>query len=195
MASKSRNLVRVGSGVQFTPAAPYFFNDLAQNRISRLRANCAQIIVPAPWMRRPAFHYVFRRAEVSGDLLKADPVLRHRSPAPRPAQGDERHRGLPHGRARRPCRPLHGLRLYPDRLQLLPQSALPQVPGGSGQGMARRTPGRTATGRLLSRCLHADGADIAYQNKAAIYNILLGPAPRRSSPSPPTPSILAPALA
>jgi hypothetical protein len=36
------------------------------------------------------------------------------------------------------CRALRGLRLYDDCLQLLPQPALPEVPGRRCEGMARR---------------------------------------------------------
>jgi hypothetical protein len=43
-----------------------------------------------------------------------------------------------------------GLRLYHDRLQLLPQPALPEVPGRRGQGMARRPRGRAVAGAVLS---------------------------------------------
>jgi hypothetical protein len=44
---------------------------------------------------------------------------------PRPTQGDIGHRALPDRSPRRPCRALRRLRLYHDRLQFLPQSALP----------------------------------------------------------------------
>ncbi len=48
------------------------------------------------------------------------------------------------------------------------------MPGGGGQGLAGGAPGRAAAGRLLPRRLTLPGpiADIAYQNKAAIYDIL-----------------------
>ncbi len=42
-----------------------------------------------------------------------------------------------------------------DRLQLLPQPALPEVPGRGGTHLARRARGRPAAGRLLPRRLHA----------------------------------------
>ena len=45
------------------------------------------------------------------------------------------------------------------RLQLLPQPALPEVPGRGRQGMARRARGRPAAGAVLSRGVHAAGAD------------------------------------
>src|SRR5712664_3005019 len=48
---------------------------------------------------------------------------------PRATEGDVGHRELQHSSPRRPCRALRGLRPYDDRLQLLPQPALPEVPG------------------------------------------------------------------
>jgi len=62
-------------------------------------------------------------------------------------------------RARRPRRALRGLRARVDLLQLLPQSALPQVPGRGGAAMARRPRGGAASDSLLSRRLHPAGAD------------------------------------
>jgi len=47
----------------------------------------------------------------------------------RPDQGDDRNRGLPHGGPRRPCRALRAMPAHGHRLQQLPQSALPEVPG------------------------------------------------------------------
>ena len=61
-----------------------------------------------------------------------------RSRQPRPAPGDARDRALPHGGARRARRTLRGLYPYPDRLQLMPQPALPQVPGCGGTALAGR---------------------------------------------------------
>ena len=76
-------------------------------------------------------------------------------PAPRHV-GD---RGLPHGRARRSCRALRGLRSYAHRLQFLPQPPLPQVPVVGRGGMAGGARGRAAAGPLFPRGVHAAGAD------------------------------------
>ena len=46
-----------------------------------------------------------------------------------------------------------------DRLQLLPQSPLPEVPGGRRAAMARRPRGGAPAGSLLSRRLHPAGRD------------------------------------
>ena len=78
---------------------------------------------------------------------------------PRPAEGDVGDRELPHGGARRACRALREVLAHADRLQLLPQSALSEVPGRSGEGMAGRARGRTAAGAVLSRGVHAAGSD------------------------------------
>ena len=57
---------------------------------------------------------------------------------------------------------------------MLPQPALPKVPGRSRQAMARRTRGRAVAGAVLHVVftLPAPIADIAYQNKAVIYDLL-----------------------
>ena len=78
---------------------------------------------------------------------------------PRPVEGDVGDRELPHGGARRACRALRGLLAHADRLQLLPQPSLPEVPGRRRQGMARRARGRVVAGAVLSRRVHAAGAD------------------------------------
>jgi hypothetical protein len=69
---------------------------------------------------------------------------------PRATQGDVGNRELPHGNPRRPCRALRGLRLYDDCLQLLPQPALPEVPGRGRKGLAGGPRGRSAAGAVLS---------------------------------------------
>lgn len=60
------------------------------------------------------------------------------------------------------------------RPQFLPQPALSEVPGCHGADMARRAPGRPAAGRLLPRRVHAaaEVADIAFHNKAPVYDLL-----------------------
>ena len=57
----------------------------------------------------------------------------------------------------------------------LPQPPLPEVPGRRGAAMARGPRGGAAAGSLLSRRLHPAGrtiAAIAFQNKAAVYDLL-----------------------
>ena len=78
---------------------------------------------------------------------------------PRPVEGDVGDRELPHGGARRACRALRGVLAHAHRLQLLPQPALPEVPGRGGEGMAGRARGRAAAGAVLPRRVHAAGAD------------------------------------
>jgi hypothetical protein len=56
---------------------------------------------------------------------------------PHPIEGHVGDRDLSHCRARRPRRAVRGLRARADRLQLLPQSALPEVSGRGGAPMAR----------------------------------------------------------
>src|ERR1035441_5328984 len=60
------------------------------------------------------------------------------------------------------------VRIFPDvkkksihahRLQLLPQSALSEVPGRGGKAMAGRARSRTAAGAVLPRGAHTAGAD------------------------------------
>src|SRR5580704_14902239 len=50
---------------------------------------------------------------------------------------------------RRPCGTLRGLRPYNDRLQQLPQSALPQMPGRGRARMDGGARGRAAPGALF----------------------------------------------
>ena len=66
------------------------------------------------------------------------------------------------------------LRPHRHRLQQLPQPALPQVSGRCGTRVAGRARGRSPAGAVLSCGVHAAGAiaDIAYQNKAVIYDLL-----------------------
>ena len=84
---------------------------------------------------------------------------------------------LPHGGARRACCALREREVRPhrDRLQQLPQPALPQVSGRCRTRVAGRARGgaacRCRTSTSCTRCLAAI-ADIAYQNKAVIYDLL-----------------------
>ena len=73
------------------------------------------------------------------------------------AHGHDARRALPHGGAWWPCRALRGLRTHAYCLQLLPQPALPQVPGRRREGMAGRARGRAAAGTLLSCGVHVAG--------------------------------------
>src|SRR4029077_6187647 len=103
---------------------------------------------------------------------------------PRPAQGDERHRELPHGSPRGPsahgldpwgpCGALRGLRRYNDRLQQLPPSALSQVPGRGRARMDGGARGRAAPGAYFHVVFTLPVAigEIAYHNKAMIYDLL-----------------------
>jgi hypothetical protein len=103
---------------------------------------------------------------------------------PRPTQGDVGDRELPHGSARGSCRTLREreLRPHPDCLQLLPQPSLPKVPepapAKAGGAAAREWLAERETELLPVPYFHvvfslpAKIADIAYQNKAAIYDIL-----------------------
>ena len=94
---------------------------------------------------------------------------------PRPVEGDVGDRELPHGGPRRPCRALRGLRPHHDRLQQLPQSPLPEVPGsrGAGNGWPSARPSCLPVPYFhVVFTLPAAIADIAYQNKAVIYDLL-----------------------
>ena len=102
------------------------------------------------------------RARGGGHLPPPRCRLSRRPGRPPDRRTTPRHggdRGLPDGGARRPCRALRGLRRDPHRLQLLPQPALPEVPGSGPRAVARRSPGRAAAGAVLPRRLHPAGAD------------------------------------
>src|ERR1700678_3040628 len=71
----------------------------------------------------------------------------------------ERDHGVPNGGARRPCRSLRRLWRHARRLQLVPQSALPEVSGGGARTMAGGTACRTVAGSLFPRRLHVARAD------------------------------------
>ena len=62
-----------------------------------------------------------------------------RSRQPRPVEGHVGDRDLSHGRARRTRRALRGLRARADRLQFLPQPALPEVSGRGGAANGSKT--------------------------------------------------------
>src|SRR4029453_15014566 len=96
-----------------------------------------------------------------------------RAREPRPAQGDERDRTLPHGCTRRACGALRerGVRPYGDRVQLLPQSALPEVSGCGVAPMVGRPRSGALAGAVLPLVYTLPGElrDIAYQNKRVLY--------------------------
>ena len=94
---------------------------------------------------------------------------------PRPTEGDVGDRELPHGSPRRPCRALRGLRPY---------HASPTTPAATGiarsaRALPRSNGSPTREAELLPVpyyhvvfTLPAPIADIAYQNKAVIYDLL-----------------------
>src|SRR5437763_7534459 len=80
-----------------------------------------------------------------------------RSRQPRPVEGHDGDRALPHRGARRPCRALRELLTHRNLLQLLPQPALPEVPRGCSKGVAGRARGGAAAGAVLSCCARRCG--------------------------------------
>ena len=65
----------------------------------------------------------------------------------------------PHGGSRRPRCALRGLRAHDHRIQLLPQPALPKVPGRGRTAVARRARGRAVARAVLPCGVHAAGQD------------------------------------
>src|ERR1700726_4613318 len=78
---------------------------------------------------------------------------------PRPDEGHECDRALPHSCARGACRALRGLHPHGHRVQQLSQPALPEVPGRGGEGVAGRAGSRVAPGAILPHRLHAARPD------------------------------------
>jgi hypothetical protein len=68
---------------------------------------------------------------------------------------------------------LRGLRAHPDRLQLLPQPPLPEVSGSRRTRLAGRARSRSPDLPYFHVVftLPAAIADLAYQNKAVIYDL------------------------
>ena len=94
---------------------------------------------------------------------------------PRPAEGDVGDRALPHGGARRPCRALRGLRAT----RSIAYNTCRNRHCPKCQGAAARNGSPSAQAELLPVpyfhvvfTLPAAIADIAYQNKAVIYDLL-----------------------
>ena len=140
------------------PAHPF----AAQNGAAGLKGPAA--------MARPALEIA--------DILNrhGDAYLRrHRwASEPRPAQGDLGHPHLPHRGARRPRRALRRLHPHGGQLQLLPQPALPQVPGrGRPRWLAAREADLLPVPYFhVVFTLPASIAAIAFTNKAAVYDLL-----------------------
>jgi len=90
------------------------------------------------------------------------------------------------------------LRPPPDRVQLLSQPPLSQVPGRGGAGLARCPRGRSAAGPATSTwsspCRPRSAPSLT-RNKAWSTTCCSAPQPRRCSQSPPIPSTSALALA
>ena len=121
-------------------------------------------------MSRPALEV----ADIFRDHGAAWRRANRRARQPRPVEGDVGHRALPHRGARRPCRALRGLRPHGHRLQQLPQPALPEVSGRRRQEWlaAREADLLPVPYFHVVFTLPAAIADIAYQNKAVIYDLL-----------------------
>jgi hypothetical protein len=86
----------------------------------------------------------------------------------------DRDRAVLHRRARRSRVGMRQMRPPEYGLQLLPQSVLREVSGGGVAGLDGRACRIPAAGRVFSRVftLPAPIADIAFQNKAAVYGLL-----------------------
>ena len=109
---------------------------------------------------------------------RAGVASRQRRPRePRPAEGDEGDRALPHGGARRPCRALRERDVRPHRSSPTTAAATGTAPSArarrraSGWPSARPSCCRCRTSTSCSHC-RRQIADIAYQNKAVIYDLL-----------------------
>ena len=111
-------------------------------------------------------HLPRRRARLPGRPCRA--------PEPSPAQGHVGDRALPHRGPRRSRRGLRGLRPVAHRLQLLPQPALPKCQGAAARTwLAEREADLLPVGYFhVVFTLPAEVADIAFQNKALVYDLL-----------------------
>ena len=113
-------------------------------------------------MARAGFHQnrpVIEIADIlrrHGEAYRARP---RRASRARRAARDERDHRVPDDGARRSRRGLRRLRRHADRLQLLPQSPLSEVPGRGAGEVARRPPSRTLAGSLFPPRLHLARAD------------------------------------
>ena len=224
-AHRARKRIAAIANIRSRPAEPYSFNDIegthygawplghAKLDTTALYTRVATTTIRAVTSPLDRLGLLDGRPRPAADRRRAPPGWRSqissiamgrlaarqcRPCEPRPAPGHVGDRELPHGRARRSCRALRGLRPPPHRLQLLPQPALPQVPGRGGAGLAGRPRGRSAAGRLFPRRLHAAGRDrrrSPTRTRRWSTTCCSAPPPRRCSPSPPIPSTSAPASA
>jgi hypothetical protein len=105
------------------------------------------------------------------------------------------HRAVPDGGAGRAHRGLRRLRPRPLRLQLVPQPALPEVPGAGPRRVARHPTSRTAAGSILPRRVHPAGRRwprLPPRTRRRSTPSCSEPRPRRCEASRPTRSISAP---
>ncbi len=121
-----------------------------------------------------------------------------RASQPRPAPGDVGRRELPLGRPRRARRALRRLRPQPDRLQLVPQPPLPQVPGrgGTRTGLPRARPicCRSVTSTWSSPSRPRSPRSPTRTRRWSM-TCCSAPQRRRCSPLPPIPDTSGPASA
>ena len=101
-------------------------------------------------------------------------VSQPRPRQPRPAEGDERHRELPHGGARRACRALRGLRAHTIAYNSCRNRHCPKCQGAAArEWMAEREAELLPVPYFhVVFTLPSAIGDIAYQNKAVIYDLL-----------------------
>ena len=97
-----------------------------------------------------------------------------RARQPRPDEGHERDRALPHGGARRSCRALRRLRYTVIAYNSCRNRHCPKCQGGAAkEWLAERAAELLPVGYFhLVFTLPGPIADIAYQNKAVIYDLL-----------------------
>ena len=110
-------------------------------------------------------------------LKRSPDTATPRARQPRPIEGDGCDRALSHGGARWACRTLRerGVRPYGDRVQLLPQPALPEVQGAaSRRWLAEREAELLPVPYFhVVYTLPSELRDIAYQNKRMVYDLLM----------------------
>ena len=161
------------------------YTRVATGLIAKVESPLARLITPrhrqATRNAREAAGAIAPSAMVRPVLELAD-IFREHGPAwreanrghvePRPVEGDERDRALPHRGARRPRRTLRerGVRPYARRIQLVPRQALPQAPGRGVAPMAGRLAKRsccqsrifTSSTRCRASCATSPGRTSAW---------------------------------